>query len=407
MTWLIARKEWQFFSVLPKADPLTAAGWWIVLLLRGTLPAVFAIATGMLVAAVQHEGRLHGAPLTTPLVFVGVVFVLIQILTPIHQALSANLGDRTAAWLYDRLSEACVRPPGMGHLEDPALTSDLTVARDFDLGMTGPPLAFAMDFIAGGMVEMVGGIASAILLAGYAWWAPMLLAGAWISTQWLLRESGVWFDRNTPVVRAAQRDADYIYRVAVDPEPAKELRLFGLVGWTIARFVERRTLLHQLQYDATRLREKPMAWSLLIVLGANIAVFWSLAAGVSAGRLSLGEVVVFTQAAIGVSLLGFGGLSWALDGAAAPVAAVLRLEDAMAKAGALTTGARTARGMPAREIRFRDVSFHYPTGAPVLEHFDLSIPAGSSIAIVGQNGAGKTTLAKLLCRLYDPQSGAI
>ena len=68
--------------------------------------------------------------------------------------------------------------------------------------------------------------------------------------------------------------------------------------------------------------------------------------------------------------------------------------------------------MPAREIRLRDVTFAYPavgrrSAAPVLEHFDLTIPAGSSLAIVGQNGAGKTTLAKLLCRLYDPQSGAI
>jgi ABC-type multidrug transport system fused ATPase/permease subunit len=43
----------------------------------------------------------------------------------------------------------------------------------------------------------------------------------------------------------------------------------------------------------------------------------------------------------------------------------------------------------------------------VLEGFDLRIPAGSSLAIVGQNGAGKTTLAKLLCRLYDPQGGSI
>ena len=43
----------------------------------------------------------------------------------------------------------------------------------------------------------------------------------------------------------------------------------------------------------------------------------------------------------------------------------------------------------------------------MLEGFDLTIPAGSSLAIVGQNGAGKTTLAKLLCRLYDPQAGAI
>ena len=44
---------------------------------------------------------------------------------------------------------------------------------------------------------------------------------------------------------------------------------------------------------------------------------------------------------------------------------------------------------------------------PVLDGFDLVIPAGSSLAIVGPNGAGKTTLAKLLCRLYDPVEGAL
>jgi ABC-type multidrug transport system fused ATPase/permease subunit len=63
--------------------------------------------------------------------------------------------------------------------------------------------------------------------------------------------------------------------------------------------------------------------------------------------------------------------------------------------------------MPAHEIRFRDLTFAYPGGAPVLAGLDLTIPAGSSLAIVGQNGAGKTTLAKLLCRLYDPQRGAV
>jgi ABC-type multidrug transport system fused ATPase/permease subunit len=306
----------------------------------------------------------------------------------------------------------------MGHLEDPKLTSDLTVARDFDLGMTGPPLSYSMDFIASGMVEMIGGLAAAALLFAYAWWAPIVLAGAWLSTQWLLRESAVWWDRNTPEVRAAQRDAEYTYRLAVDPNPAKELRLFGLAGWTIDRFVARRTRLHALQYEATRLREKPMARSLLIVLAANVLTFWSLASAAASGRISLSEVVVFAQAAVGVSLLAFGGFSWALDGAAAPVAAVMRLESAMADAGALGSPpaapaparprqSASAAGLPAREIRFRDVTFAYPGGAPVLEHFDLTIPAGSSIAIVGQNGAGKTTLAKLLCRLYDPQQGAI
>jgi ATP-binding cassette subfamily B protein len=183
--------------------------------------------------------------------------------------------------------------------------------------------------------------------------------------------------------------------------------LFGLAGWAIDRFIARRTRLHELQYAATRLREQPMAWSMLLVIGANVLVFWSLATAATNGTLGLGEVVVFAQSALGTSAIAFGGLNWALDGSSAPVAAVLRLEPAMSVAGALPSGSRRVAGLPAREIRFRDLTFAYPGGQPVLDGFDLTIPAGSSIAIVGQNGAGKTTLAKLLCRLYDPQTGAI
>src|SRR5438067_1783477 len=322
---------------------------------------------GVLVVAVQR-----GNPLAGPLAVVGVVFVLLQVLSPIHQAVSANLGDRTAAWLYDRLTEACVRPPGMAHLEDAKLASDLTVARDFDLGMTGPPLTISMDFIAGGMAEMVGGIACALILLRYAWWAPILLAGAWAATHWLLRESAVWRDRNTEEVRSAQRDADYAYRLAVDPPASKELRLFGLVGWTIERFVQRRTRLHALQYQATRLRERPVLASMLLVVGANVVVFGSLAHAAVNGDLDLGALVMFAQSAVGTSLIAFGGLNWALDGAAAPVAAVLRLEPAMGPTGALPAGKLAAAGVPARDIHFRDLTFAYPGGAPVLEGFDLS-----------------------------------
>src|SRR5438105_4414574 len=106
------RKEWKLLSVLPKADRGLAIAWWIVLVLRGVLPAVFGIAMGALVGAVQNH-----ADLATPLAFAGAIFVLLQVLTPIHQAVSGNLGDRTASWLYDQLTKACVRPPGMGHLE--------------------------------------------------------------------------------------------------------------------------------------------------------------------------------------------------------------------------------------------------------------------------------------------------
>lgn len=400
---LRARNEWKFAGVLPQAGHALAAAWWTLLVVRGVLPAFFAIAMGGLVGAVQHGGHL-----TTPLALVGVIFVLLQVVSPIHQAVGANLGSRTAAWLYDRLTTACVHPPGMGHLENPKLTNDFTMARDFDLGISGPPMSISMDFIAGGLVEMLGGLASAALLAAYAWWAPLVLAGAWLATHWLLRESAIWRDRNTNEVREAQRHADYAYRLAVEPPAAKELRLFGLADWIVEGFRLRRRRLFELRWQATRLRERPVVWSLLLVLAANVVVFWSLGSAAADGSLALDRLVTFASAAVTTSMIAFGGLSWALDGAAAPAAAVLRLEEAMDRAGALVQGHQPAMGMPAREIRFRHVTFAYPTtNEPVLAGFDLTIPAGSSLAIVGQNGAGKTTIAKLLCRLYDPQDGAI
>jgi ATP-binding cassette, subfamily B, bacterial len=400
------RKEWKFLSALPRASQGLAAAWWIGLILLGALPAAFAVAMGILIGAVRS-----GQSLVMPLAFVGGIFFVLQVLNPIHTAVSTNLGDRTAAWLYDRLTEACVRPPGIGHLEDSSLATDLTVARDFDLGMTGPPLSVAMDFIASGMIMMATGFASAIIVAAYHWWAAVVLAGAWLATHYFLRESGVWYDRNTPEVRGAQRDADYAYRLAVDPPASKELRLFGLAGWTLDRFVRQRTRLHELQYIATRMRERPLAWSILLVTAANVAIFWSISSAALAHQISLGAAVTFLQSAVSVSAIAFGGLNWALDGASAPVAAVLRLADAAQRAGKLPLDHQAASGKPAGEIRLRDVTFAYPGvnggDAPVLEHFDLAIPAGTSLAIVGQNGAGKTTLAKLLCRFYDPSEGAI
>jgi hypothetical protein len=232
---LRARDEWTFAGILLQSDRPLAMAWWTLLVLRGLLPVLFAIAMGVLVAAVQRRDNL-----TASLSLAGTVFVLLQVLAPIHHAVGANLGSRTAAWLYDRLTLTCVRPPGLGHLESPTLTNDLTMARDFDLGITGPPLSISMDFIAGGLVEMLAGLASAALLATYAWWAPIVLAGAWLATHWLLRESGVWRDRNTAEVREAQRHADYTYRLAVEPPAAKELRLFGLADWVVDRFRSRR-----------------------------------------------------------------------------------------------------------------------------------------------------------------------
>jgi ABC-type multidrug transport system fused ATPase/permease subunit len=402
---LRARQELALARALWRADaPLTVA-WWLGVLLRGALPAVLAVTSGWLVGAVTD-----GTSTTAPLIAVGVVFVLAQVVGPLHEAMGYNLGDRTSTSLNDRLMAATLAPPGIAHLERADLASDLSMARDFDLGITGPPLSYGMNFIADGLVYLVVGAASAIVLLRFGWWQAIVLVLAWSSTHWMLRESAVWRDRNTPEVQSAQRHADYAYRLAVDPPAAKEVRLFGLADWVIERFARHRRHLLDLQHHATRLRERSVASCLAIVLVANGLVFWTLAARAVDGRLELADAVVALQAAVGVSAIAFGGLSWALDGAAAPVAAVARLEATMPSSAQLdqrtTADAPTEPG-PGPELRFDDVSFAYPGGPPVLEHLDLTVPAGSSLAIVGQNGAGKTTLAKLICRLYDPTGGAI
>lgn len=60
------------------------------------------------------------------------------------------------------------------------------------------------------------------------------------------------------------------------------------------------------------------------------------------------------------------------------------------------------------DIEFRDVTFRYPDGdETVLEHFSLKVPRGTRVAIVGETGAGKSTLVNLVCRFYEPTSGAV
>lgn len=413
-----------FFRTLYRAAPALAVLWWVLLILGGLLPALFALATGATINAVDQ-----GTSLTGPLVAVGIMFTTMQVINPVHVAIGQNLGRRAADWMNDRLMRATTEPDGISHLENPDLSAELSVARDFDLGIMGPPLFVAMNFIAGGLRPLVAGVASAIILFGFNLWAPFVLVAGWGATHWLLRESGVWKDRNTDEVRNAQRHADYAYRLAVDAPAAKEVRMFGLADWVIERFANRRRHLYDLQWEATRMREQSVISSLVAVTVANALVFWRLAAETATGDVAIGAAVTFLLSAISVSAIAFGGLNWALDAASAPAAAVERLASVLGEADTLndadggpaddTPGTPSAGG-PGTEaeqpladsgphgIEFRAVTFTYPSAsAPVLRDLNLTIEPGTSLAIVGQNGAGKTTLAKLLCRFYDPEGGSI
>jgi hypothetical protein len=257
-----------FFVTLGRASPRLAGLWWALLLVGGVLPAVFVVSTGLVVSAVEGDGSM-----TLALTVAGLSFVGLQVMGPVHQTVGTLLGHRAADWMNDRLLEATTTPPGLAHLERPDLGADLTMARDFDLGITAPPLHISMGFIADGLRLLVAGAASAVVLARFRWWAPLVVGGAWLSTHWLLRESGVWKDRRTDAVQTAQRHADYAFRMAVDSPAAKEVRLFGLADWVLDRFTTRRTELFELQWEATRLRQRSTLSSLAVVTAANALVF--------------------------------------------------------------------------------------------------------------------------------------
>jgi ABC-type multidrug transport system fused ATPase/permease subunit len=395
--------EWRFFSVLLRSAPALTVAWWLFILVRAALPIAFAIGMGWLVTAIQR-----GDAVALPLAVAGLAFAVQQALGPIHDAISGNLGARLSGWLHDRLLDACLAPQGLAHLEDPALADQLAAARDFDAGVTGPPLTVSMPPVGGGLTALMAGFGQAAVLAAYRWWAPLVVGGAWLSTHYFLRKGAIWRGRHSSDVIEKQRRADYAYRLTVQAPGAKEVRLFGLGDWVVDGFARLRRELLDLSWADRRLGFRPTRNAMLCIAGANVLFFGVLARDASLGNVSVGELVVFAQAALGTSALAFSDLDWWLRSSAQPVPLVLDLVARMQAIGALATGTRAAAVLPAREIRFEGVGFAYPhSERAVLKGFDLTIPAGRSLAIVGQNGAGKTTLAKLLCRLYEPTAGRI
>ena len=286
------------------------------------------------------------------------------------------------------------------------------MARDFDLGIIGPPLAIAMDFIAIGLVDMVGGIArrrsSCSATAGGH---RFVLGGAWVATHWLLRESSVWRDRNTDEVR--DRAAARRVRVPARGRPA------GREGDPAVRSggLDRRAL------------RAPPPPTLRAAVACDPAARASRACGAcssssprtvsSSGRSPTPPHPARSRPRRARGVRHERG-RYELDRVRRPQLGArrrraARRRDAPARRRRWHPSARSSSGdrtrrrhAGARDPHPRTSSFAYDADdRPVLDDFDLTIPAGTSLAIVGQNGAGKTTLAKLLCRLYDPQRGAI
>ncbi|MEV0455772.1 ABC transporter ATP-binding protein [Catellatospora methionotrophica] len=206
------------------------------------------------------------------------------------------------------------------------------------------------------------------------------------------------------------RQARHLFELTTDAASAKELRLLGLVEHL------------QQRYAAHWRRATARIWRGELTAGlwraAGQAVF---ACGYVAALVLVVGDAVRGHAGVGDVVLAVVLASQLNQQVTAAVTitqqlvrsgrSLRRLDDVrdLVRAPHTTPGAPVAP--PARlleGIRLRHVTFAYPSAAePVLHDVDLLLPAGSTVAIVGENGAGKTTLVKLLNRFYEPDQGEI
>jgi len=140
---------------------------------------------------------------------------------------------------------------------------------------------------------------------------------------------------------------------------------------------------------------------------ATVAVLWLGGVRVVGGQLTLGEFVAFTQY---LALLNFPLriTGWFFAQLPRAAAASTRIQSLLGEAPAIADPTDPVPlGSGRGEVRFRDVSFSYRGTPDVLRGIDLTVPGGTSLALVGSTGAGKTTIAHLIPRFRDVDSGAI
>ncbi|MFD6436313.1 ABC transporter ATP-binding protein [Streptomyces venezuelae] len=371
------------------------------------------IATGRLVG--DLPGAVTGGPGSTEarrvlaaLTVFGALILVRTGLRALEGGLAAVLKLRAASVVEDRAMAAGTGPDGIGHLEEPGYADTLRLVTEPN--SRPDQLATLLPEIVRPRLE---GIGLLVLLAPLAWWAPVLLALAAVLTYRSYQRLARHVHGSMQAASAVIRRAGYLRSLAVDPEPAKEARLFGLRDW----LAERMTAVWQsgmAEVWATRGTAARRACGAVgFVVLAEAAVLGYAAFAAARGDLDLTRLVISAQAALAVPALGWVGDA---DNVVRDALLGLRSLAELEARGTAGDGAGPAGngdgGVDAprvrRDIAFESVDFTYPgTAEPVLRGLDLTIPAGTSVALVGANGCGKTTLIKLLARLYEPDAGRI
>jgi ATP-binding cassette subfamily B protein len=369
------------------------------------LGAIVPIAIAWLIRQVVDHFGAGGAGRTYAVVACLGALTAVAVVAPlVSHYLEGELHRRVTLVVQARLFAAVNSFQGLVAFERPEFFDRVRLAQQ--AGSTAPQqVANGAFAVLQGLITLVGFVSSLALIdVRLAALAVVVAVPSLVSQLRLSRARAVLQWELTPAERR-----QFFYRdLQVNVQAAKEIRLFGL-----GRFLHRRMLDETRAINAGQRRvdlRALVSQSWLAGLGGAFATAALLltAHETLAGRFTVGDLTVVLAAlgAIGVSISGVVGQTAEL------YQGLLLFEhyEVVVRSVAPPAPVGQADGIaPLRHgIELRDVWFRYGDEHPwVLRGVDLTIAAGSTVALVGLNGAGKSTLVKLLCRLYDPGRGTV
>lgn len=383
--------------------------WAVLLIVQGVLPAVTVYLTKLLVdSLVKVTGSGNPGDDAGPILLLAGLMAGIWLITQVLQGFTNWVRTAQAELVRDYLTAL---------VHEKATAVDLAFYESSDYhdllararnDLNNRPLALLES--SGSLVQStITLLAMVTLLIPYGIWLPLVLListlPAFLIVLYFNRRYHRWWEQTT----ITRRWAAYYDMVLTHSMVAGEIRLFDLGSHFQSAF---QTLRRQLRTEQLGL-VKDQAWAqlgaaIIGLLATGMAIVWVILQ-VLQGAITLGDLTLFYQA----FNRGQGLLRSLLQNVAQIYANVLFLGNLFRFLELEPRIVDPLRPITAplalkEGIRFRKVAFRYPgSERPVLQDFNLVIPAGKVIAIVGANGAGKTTLFKLLCRFYDPEAGAI
>lgn len=413
--------RWNIVVLTPRGGVVLGLGLAAINLVLGALPVAFVVAASVVVGRVPaavHDGigSAQWRSLVAAFLLAAITFVGQQVLAPLEVALGELLSRRVDGQVLDDLMSASLASAGVAPLEDPATLDDLrTAVRELEANLQSPGRACAGQLSLVARYTQLAGYA-VIVGAAFSW----LAGAALVASVMLFRYGQRGGLRKYALVKAslanAERKADYLRELAIEPPAGKELRIFGLTGWLSGRF--RDAFLRTLE-PVWAARRRILLWPFVFFASWGVlvaATTFGVIGAVGARGANLTSFALVVQAFLGALRLASHYPESDTQTAFGMIAhdAVRRFQrrtsgqDTSSQQDGTGSAGADVAGDPEREIRFEHVTFRYPgQDRPLLDNLNLTLPVGKCTAIVGLNGAGKTTLVKLLARLYEPSVGVI